>query len=50
MTFELYQEKLTAMGGIVEEWIPGAIKESPAARQSRCEGSVNQDENVPGLG
>ena len=32
MTFELYESKLTAMGGIVEEWIPGAVKESPSVQ------------------
>ena len=32
MTFELYEDKLTAMGGIVEEWIPGAVKESPSVQ------------------
>lgn len=32
MTFELYEEKLTAMGGIVEEWIPGVVKESPSVQ------------------
>lgn len=30
MTFDLYQDKFRVMGGIVEEWIPGAIKESPS--------------------
>jgi hypothetical protein len=32
MTWELYQSKLRAMGGIVEEFIPGAIKRSPSAQ------------------
>ena len=32
MTWELYQEKLLAMGGIVEEFIPGAEKTSPSAQ------------------
>jgi hypothetical protein len=32
MTFELYANKLIAMGGIVEEWIPGAVKESPSVQ------------------
>jgi PGM1 C-terminal domain/ATP-grasp domain len=32
MTFELYANKLTAMGGIVEEWIPGDLKESPSVQ------------------
>jgi len=32
MTFELYQSKLAAMGGIVEEFIPGAVKQSPSAQ------------------
>ncbi len=32
MTFELYEQKLTAMGGIVEEWIPGTLKESPSVQ------------------
>lgn len=32
MSFELYQSKLEAMGGIVEEFVPGAIKESPSAQ------------------
>lgn len=32
MTFDLYEDKLTAMGGIVEEWIPGTLKESPSVQ------------------
>jgi hypothetical protein len=32
MTWELYQEKFKLMGGIVEEFIPGAVKESPSAQ------------------
>lgn len=32
MTWELYQEKLHAMGGIVEEFIPGAVKTSPSVQ------------------
>jgi hypothetical protein len=32
MTWELYQSKLEAMGGIVEEFIPGADKESPSVQ------------------
>lgn len=32
MSWELYQEKLQSMGGIVEEWIPGAVKESPSVQ------------------
>lgn len=32
MTWELYQEKFKAMGGIVEEFIPGEIKTSPSAQ------------------
>lgn len=32
MTFDLYQRKLAAMGGIVEEWIPGDVKESPSVQ------------------
>jgi hypothetical protein len=32
MTWELYQEKLHCMGGIVEEFIPGAVKRSPSAQ------------------
>jgi PGM1 C-terminal domain len=32
MTWELYQSKLAAMGGIVEEFIPGEIKQSPSAQ------------------
>jgi hypothetical protein len=32
MTWDLYQQKLSAMGGIVEEWIPGAVKESPSVQ------------------
>jgi hypothetical protein len=32
MTWELYQDKLAAMGGIVEEFIPGAVKRSPSAQ------------------
>jgi PGM1 C-terminal domain len=32
MTWELYQEKLRRMGGVVEEFIPGAVKRSPSAQ------------------
>jgi hypothetical protein len=32
MTWELYQTKLRAMGGIIEEFIPGDIKRSPSAQ------------------
>ena len=32
MTWELFQEKLRAMGGIVEEFIPGDTKESPSVQ------------------
>ncbi|MCC6775193.1 MAG: carboxylate-amine ligase [Hyphomicrobiales bacterium] len=32
MTWELYQDKLAAMGGIVEEFIPGTVKRSPSAQ------------------
>lgn len=32
MTWELYQEKLRAMEGIVEEFVPGARKESPSVQ------------------
>lgn len=32
MTWELYQSKFTAMGGIVEEFVPGAVKQSPSAQ------------------
>lgn len=32
MTFELYERKFSAMGGIVEEWIPGKVKESPSVQ------------------
>jgi hypothetical protein len=32
MTFELYQAKMRAMGAIVEEFIPGAVKQSPSAQ------------------
>jgi hypothetical protein len=32
MTWDLYRQKLVAMGGIVEEWIPGTIKESPSVQ------------------
>lgn len=32
MTFDLYDEKLRKMGGIVEEWIPGRVKESPSVQ------------------
>lgn len=32
MDWELYQAKLAAMGGIVEEFIPGADKRSPSAQ------------------
>ena len=32
MVFDLYEKKLEAMGGIVEEFIPGQIKQSPSAQ------------------
>ena len=32
MTWDLYEKKLRAMQGIVEEWIPGANKESPSVQ------------------
>jgi hypothetical protein len=32
MTWELYQEKMRSMGGIVEEFVPGAVKQSPSAQ------------------
>jgi hypothetical protein len=32
MTWDLYQEKLRAMGGIVEEFISGEVKKSPSAQ------------------
>ena len=32
MSWELYQSKLRAMSGVVEEFIPGAIKRSPSAQ------------------
>ena len=32
MTWELYQTKLCAMGGVVEEFVPGVIKRSPSAQ------------------
>jgi hypothetical protein len=32
MTWDLYRSKLHAMGGIVEEFIPGTIKRSPSAQ------------------
>jgi hypothetical protein len=32
MDWELYQDKFSAMGGIVEEFVPGAIKQSPSAQ------------------
>ena len=32
MTWELYQDKLRTMGGIVEEFIPGTVKRSPSAQ------------------
>jgi len=32
MNWELYQEKLASMSGIVEEFIPGAVKRSPSAQ------------------
>ncbi len=32
MTWELYQSKLGAMGGVVEAFIPGAVKRSPSAQ------------------
>lgn len=32
MTWELYEDRLRSMGGIVEEFIPGAVKQSPSAQ------------------
>jgi hypothetical protein len=32
MTWELYRDELRAMGAIVEEFIPGAIKRSPSVQ------------------
>jgi hypothetical protein len=32
MTWDLYQQKLESMGGIVEEFIAGAVKRSPSAQ------------------
>ena len=32
MTWDLYQEKLKAMGGIVEEFVPGDVKQSPSVQ------------------
>jgi len=32
MTWDLYEDKLRSMGGIVEEFIPGAVKRSPSAQ------------------
>ncbi len=32
MTWELFHQKLTTMGGIVEEFLPGAIKRSPSVQ------------------
>ncbi|MFO1111550.1 MAG: peptide ligase PGM1-related protein [Bradyrhizobium sp.] len=32
MTWELYEDRLRSMGGIVEEFIPGAVKRSPSAQ------------------
>jgi hypothetical protein len=32
MTWDLYQEKMRSMGGIVEEFVPGAVKQSPSAQ------------------
>ena len=32
MTWDLYREKFAAMGGVVEEFIPGADKRSPSAQ------------------
>lgn len=32
MTWDLYQSKLGAMGGVVEEFVPGAVKRSPSAQ------------------
>jgi hypothetical protein len=32
MHWELYESKLLSMGGIVEEFIPGAVKQSPSAQ------------------
>jgi hypothetical protein len=32
MSWELYQTKLCAMGGVVEEFVPGAVKRSPSAQ------------------
>jgi hypothetical protein len=32
MTWDLYRQKLQSMGGIVEEFIPGAVKRSPSVQ------------------
>jgi hypothetical protein len=32
MSWDLYEDKLRAMGGIVEEFVPGSIKRSPSAQ------------------
>jgi hypothetical protein len=32
MTWEIFQEKLGSMGGVVEEFVPGQVKESPSAQ------------------
>ena len=32
ISWELYEEKFRTMGGIVEEFIPGAVKDSPSAQ------------------
>jgi len=32
MSWELYQDKLRAMGGIAEEFVPGTMKRSPSAQ------------------
>lgn len=32
MTWEIFQDKLHSMGGIVEEFVPGQVKESPSAQ------------------
>jgi hypothetical protein len=32
MTWETFQDKLGSMGGIVEEFVPGKVKESPSAQ------------------
>jgi hypothetical protein len=32
MTWEIYQDKLRAMGGVVEEFVPGTVKQSPSGQ------------------